>query len=81
MGVTLQPEFNAQAYYGNDAAGKAEFAASFCEFLLSRLRGPTCANLVSPFSVLLDVHGPCDLLLLHRIPANECRLCPCVLIH
>jgi hypothetical protein len=29
MGVTLQPEFNAQTYYGTQTAGAEEFATSF----------------------------------------------------
>jgi len=32
MGVTLQPEYNAQSFYGTQVPGQEEFAASFCMF-------------------------------------------------
>jgi len=34
MGATLQPDFNAQTYYGTQTAGKAQFATSFAFFFM-----------------------------------------------
>jgi hypothetical protein len=62
MGATLQPDFNAQAYYTNQPGGTSQFYASFGEQAhLSRLSKRLLTR--HSFSILLDGHGSCDLFL------------------